>query len=226
VSLKRKRTVRATNTELTLYNKEKNVLIEKEKNEGWITIFDGETLNGWGTTGKTEGWVVDDGSILCTVRGGKYLYTEQHYNNFVLSLEYKTEPKVNSGIFVRWADLEDAVQSGLEIQILDTHGKEPTDTHDCGALYDALGPTRNTCKPAGEWNEMIITCDGSIIAVTLNGEEIVRADLDEWDTPHQNPDGSRNKFGIALKNFPRSGHIGIQDHGGKIWCRNIKVKPL
>ena len=52
---------------------------------------------------------------------------------------------------------------------------------------------------------MIITCDGSIIAVTLNGEEIVRADLDEWDTPHQNPDGSRNKFGIALKDFPRSG---------------------
>ena len=141
-------------------------------------------------------------------------------------LRTKTDPKVNSGIFIRWADLEDAVQSGLEIQILDTHGKEPTDSHDCGALYDALGPTRNTCKAAGEWNEMIITCDGSIVAVTLNGEEIVRADLDEWDTAHQNPDGSRNKFGIPLKDFPRSGHIGIQDHGGKIWCRNIKVKSL
>ena len=202
------------------------MLSEKEKTEGWISLFDGETLNGWGATGSAEGWVIDDGSILCTVQGGKYLYTEGHYDNFIVSLEYKTEPKVNSGIFVRWADLEDAVQSGLEIQILDTHGKEPTDSHDCGALYDALGPTRNTCKPAGEWNEMIITCDGSIIAVTLNGEEIVRADLDEWDTPHQNPDGSRNKFGIALKDFPRSGHIGIQDHGGKIWCRNIKVKSL
>ena len=56
--------------------------------------------------------VIDDGSILCTVQGGKYLYTEQHYDNFILSLEYKTESKVNSGIFVRWADLEDAVQSG------------------------------------------------------------------------------------------------------------------
>ena len=202
------------------------MLSEKEKSEGWISLFDGETLNGWGSTGNAEGWVIDDGSILCTVQGGKYLYTEEHYDNFTLSLEYKTDPKVNSGIFVRWADLEDAVQSGLEIQILDTHGKEPTDSHDCGALYDALGPTRNTCKPAGEWNEMIITCDGSIIAVSLNGEEIVRADVDEWDTAHQNPDGSRNKFGIPLKNFPRSGHIGIQDHGGKIWCRNIKVKPL
>ena len=65
------------------------------------------------------------------------------------------------------------------------------------------GPTRNTCKPAGEWNQMTITCDGSIVAVTLNDEEVVRADLDEWDTPHKNPDGSRNKFGVALKDFPR-----------------------
>ncbi len=202
------------------------MLTEKERAEGWVSLFDGETLNGWGTTGDPDGWVVDSGSILCTVQGGRYLYTEEHYDNFVLSLEFKTEPKVNSGIFVRWADLADAVQSGLEIQILDTHGKEPADNHDCGALYDALAPTRNTCKPAGEWNEMRITCDGSLIAVSLNGEEIVRADLDDWDTAHQNPDGSRNKFGIPLKSFPRRGHIGIQDHGGKIWCRSLKVKPL
>ena len=181
------------------------MLSEKEKNEGWISLFDGETLNGWGATGKAEGWVIDDGSILCTVQGGKYLYTEQQYDNFILALDYKTEPKVNSGIFIRWADLDDPVQSGLEIQILDTHGKAPTTNHDCGALYDALGPTRNTCKPAGEWNTMTITCDGSIVAVTLNDEEIVRADLDDWDTPHKNPDGSRNKFSIALKDFPRGG---------------------
>lgn len=198
----------------------------EQQTDGWISLFDGETLTGWGATGDAAGWVVEDGSILCTVQGGKYLYTEEQFDNFVLVLDYKTEPNVNSGIFVRWADLEDAVQSGLEIQILDTHGKSPTSNHDCGALYDALGPTRNTCKPAGEWNTMRITCDGSIVAVELNGEEIVRADLELWDTPHQNPDGSRNKFGIALKDFPRRGHIGIQDHGGKIWCRHIKVKPL
>ena len=73
---------------------------------------------------------------------------------------------------------------------------------------------------------MIITCDDSLVIVEMNGEEIVRADLDEWDTPHKNPDGSRNKFGIALKDFPRKGHIGLQDHGGKLWFRNIKVKTL
>lgn len=197
-----------------------------EQNNGWVSLFDGETLNGWGATGKDEGWAVDDGSILCTVKGGQYLYTEDQYDNFVLSLEYKSEPKVNSGVFIRWEDLKRPVQTGLEIQILDTHGKDPATKHCCGSLYDALEPTRNVCKPAGEWNEMIITCDGSIVAVEMNGEEIVRADLDEWDTPHKNPDGSRNKFGIALKDFPRKGHIGLQDHGGKLWFRNIKIRTL
>ena len=96
------------------------------------------------------------------------------------------------------ADLEDPVQSGLEIQILDTHGKEPTTNHDCGALYDALGPTRNTCKPAGEWNQMTITCDGSIVVVALNDEEIVRADLDDWDTPH------RNRMAVGINSASRS----------------------
>ncbi len=197
-----------------------------KQNSGWVTLFDGETLNGWGATGKDEGWDVDDGSILCTVKGGQYLYTEDQFENFVLSLEYKSEPRVNSGVFIRWEDLKRPVQTGLEIQILDTHGKEPATKHCCGSLYDALEPNRNVCKPAGEWNEMIITCDSSIVAVEMNGEGIVRADLDEWDTPHKNPDGSRNKFGIALKDFPRKGHIGLQDHGGKLWFRNIKIRTL
>ncbi|MCY4402235.1 MAG: DUF1080 domain-containing protein [Candidatus Poribacteria bacterium] len=198
----------------------------KEQNNDWISIFDGKTLNGWGATGNDEGWAVDDGSILCTVKGGNMLYSEEQYDNFILSLEYMSEPNVNSGVFIRWADLQRPVQTGIEIQILDTHGKEPATKHCCGAFYDAKEPTRNVCKPAGEWNEMIITCDDSILVIEMNGEEIVRADLDDWDTPHQNPDGSRNKFGTALKDFPRKGHIGLQDHGGKLWFRNIKIKSL
>jgi hypothetical protein len=202
------------------------MLTAKEQVDGWKSLFDGETLTGWGATGNAEGWVVDDGCILCTVKGGQYLYTEEQFDNFILSLEYKSEPNVNSGVFIRWEDLNRPVQTGLEIQILDTHGKDPATKHCCGALYDAKEPTRNVCKPAGEWNEMIITCDGSNIVIEMNDEEIVRADLDQWDTPHENPDGSRNKFGVALKYFPRNGHIGIQDHGGRLWCRNIKIKSL
>jgi hypothetical protein len=202
------------------------MLNPQEKAEGWISLFDGETLNGWGTTGNAEGWKVADGCIHCTVQGGKYLYTEEQFDNFTLAIDFKTAPKTNSGIFLRWADLNDAVQTGIEIQILDTYGRHPAGTHDCGAVYDALAPTRNTCKPAGEWNHTVITCDENIITVELNDEKIVEMDLDQWSTPGMNPDGTQNKFRNALKDMPRNGHIGLQDHGGEIWFRDIRLKRL
>ena len=194
--------------------------------EEWISLFDCETLNGWGATGSMDGWTVDDGAILCTVQGGQYLYTEDQFDNFVLEIDYKIEPDCNSGIFLRWGDLNDPVQTGIEIQVLDTYAKEPPNRHDCGAIYDLVAPTKQTMKPAGEWNNHVITCHDSILSVELNGESIVEMDVDEWTESGKNPDGTPNKFSTPLKDFPRKGHIGLQDHGGKVWYRNVRVKRL
>jgi len=194
--------------------------------EEWISLFDCETLNGWGATGSMDGWTVDDGAILCTVQGGQYLYTEDQFDNFVLEIDYKIEPDCNSGIFLRWGDLNDPVQTGIEIQVLDTYAKEPPNCHDCGAIYDLVAPTKQTMKPAGEWNNHVITCDDSILSVELNGESIVEMDVDQWTESGKNPDGTPNKFSTPLKDFPRKGHIGLQDHGGKAWYRNVRVKRL
>src|ERR1044071_4155020 len=97
-----------------------NELTEAEKAEGWKLLFDGQSLAGWGTTGKPEGWAVEDGAIACTVQGGKYLYSKEQFEDFTLSAEFKFEPKTNSGIFFRWSDLSDPVDSGIEMQVLDT----------------------------------------------------------------------------------------------------------
>ena len=51
-------------------------------------------------------------------------------------------------------------------------------------------------------------------------------DLDEWTTPNRRPDGSEHKFDVAYKDHPRSGYIGLQDHGSPCWYKNIKIKPL
>ena len=64
------------------------------------------------------------------------------------------------------------------------------------------------------------------VCARINGEKITEMDLDQWTQPGQNPDGSKNKFRTALKDFKREGHIGFQDHGANVWYRNIRIKPL
>jgi hypothetical protein len=103
------------------------------------------------------------------------------------------------------------VRRGIEVQILDSHGKnEPLGPHDCGGVIGTVGPKKNMAKPAGQWNRMVVTCKGSQMRVELNGEEIVDLDLSQ----------------SAVKDRPLSGYVGLQDHGQPIWFRNIKIKEL
>jgi hypothetical protein len=96
--------------------------------------------------------------------------------------------------------------------------------HSVGALYDALAPSKNAATDG--WNKVAITAKGSKIMIDMNGERIIEADLDDWDEAGKNPDGTKNKYRDALKDFPRKGHIGLQEHGAVVSFRNIRVKPL
>ncbi len=200
--------------------------------KGSTALFDGKSLAGWKTQ-KADGhhWKADADGNLARVgpegkkTGGGYIWTEKTFGDFVLDLEFKMNPECNSGVFIR-TDPKNAVQGGFEIQVMDTASLPEIDAHACGALYDAVTPSENAAKPAGEWNRMRIRCQGPRIAVTLNGKKIVNANLDEWTTPQLNPDGSKNKFKTALKDLPRTGHIGLQDYGRNVWFRNIAIKEL
>jgi hypothetical protein len=118
---------------------------------------------------------------------------------------------------------KDVGWNGIEIAVDDTR---TAGYHDTGAIYDLVKPARNAMKPAGEWNHVVIRCDRNVISVNLNGDEVTRADLDQFTQPFLRPDGTRHKFDIAYKNHPRKGYIGLQDHGADCWYKNIKLKPL
>jgi len=208
---------------------EDNALTEAEKKAGWNLLFDGKTTAGWQSIKKepVPAGHVQDGALNphpCNYM----LIHEKEWGDFALSLDFKISPKCNSGIFFRTFPLEprpgkDVGFNGLEIAIDDTAG---AGFHDTGAIYDLVKPAKNAMNPAGEWNRLILTCQGGLITVGLNGEEVTRMDLDKWTEKNKRPDGSEHKFDTAYKEHPRRGYIGLQDHGGDCWFKNIKLRAL
>jgi hypothetical protein len=186
-------------------------------------LFNGKDLSGWQNAGGGApgvGWVIEDGAMVRKDKAGD-LWTKDRFGNFVLDLEFNTQG--NSGVFIRTDKPRDNVQTGIELQVIGP-SKTPS-KHSCGAVYDALAPTKDMVK-AGEWNRMVVTADGGKLSVVLNGEKIIAMDLDQWKDAGKNPDGTPNKFRTALKDFKREGHIGLQDHGAEVRYRNIKVQAL
>lgn len=155
------------------------------------------------------------------------LWTKDSYGNFILDLEFKVAKDSNSGIFLRSGDIKNVLKA-LEIQVHDS--TDGSKYGMLGAIYDAKPPTKKAAKPVGEWNRFTISCLDSKVVVILNGEEIITADLNDWPEVKKNPDGTPNKFPIALKDYARKGPIGFQGLHGKamapVWYRGIKIKTL
>ncbi len=203
-----------------------NQLSHEEQRNGWKLLFNGKDLTGWTIAGLPDSWVVEDGTLHCTGKGHGMIYANGVYKNFELKLDFKLAPKANSGVFFRIWDKNDPVQTGIEVQVLDSYGKEKPSKHDCGAIYDVQEPTSNPLRPPGEWNTYHIICKENLIVVYLNGEKVNEVDLNRWTEPYRNPDGTPNKFKYPYREMTRPGYIGLQNHGDKVWYRNIKIKPL
>jgi hypothetical protein len=206
-----------------------NVLSPEERAAGWILLFDGKSLEGWQTSSRTPSKMpVEDASINPHGCGGYMMIHQKIWSNYVLALDFKISKGCNSGVFVRTFPLtprpgKDVGFNGIEIAIDDTR---TAGYHDTGAIYDLVKPSKNAMKPVGQWNHMVITCNGPNLAVDLNGELVTEMNLDEWTQPNQRADGTAHKFDVAYKDHPRSGYIGLQDHGSACWYKNIKIKPL
>jgi hypothetical protein len=200
-----------------------NELTEQEKKDGWTLLFDGKSPEGWVNLKQAN---IEDGCINPNKSGNYVTFTQEKYGDFIFACDFKVSTKCNSGVFIRTSDPKDPVQTGIEIQVFDSAGKEKPSMHDCAAIYDLVAPTKNTMKAAGEWNHLEIACDQNRIKVALNGERVAEMDLDQWSEAGKNPDGSKNKFTKALKDFARVGQLGFQDHGQPCWFKNVKLKKL
>lgn len=144
-------------------------------------------------------------------RYGDYLWLKRSYQDFECSFEYKYEKGGNSGFYFNVTDRQQAVGSVIEIQIRDSSGAEIVKAHGIsGAILPGVAPKANTAKPAGEWNSMTVTSQDGEVTVTLNGVLVNQVKLTEG----------------RLKNKPKQGYIGFQDHGLPFWLRNVRIREL
>ena len=206
-----------------------NQLSEAEKQQGWILLFNGKTLDGWVTSeNKPSQRPVEEASINPHKSGHYMMIHERKWENFVLRLDFKISKGCNSGIFFRTSSLQpragkDVGFNGIEIAIDDT---TTAGYHDTGAIYDLVKPGENAMKAAGQWNQLKLFCNRNRISVSINGKRVSRMDMDQFSEPNKRPDGSEHKFDVVYKTHPRLGYIGLQDHGADCWYKNIKLKVL
>ena len=127
---------------------------KEDKEEGFESLFDGKSFEGWRTSEKTPtSWKIEKGLLVLT-GGHSHLFTKDEFADFIVRFEWRPAKKgYNSGFFVRGRQIQMA-QGGA------------------GMLFgskDAKGVPK-LHKPPGEWNEWEVTCIGPKLSLKVNGK--------------------------------------------------------
>lgn len=175
--------------------------------EGWVALFNGKNLDQWQNARRPGGenkWLVEDGTMT-NKHHANNVGTKEVYKDFDLKLEYRITKGGNSGVYLR---------GRVEIQVLDSYGKEKLGTGDDGGIYSLYPPAVNASKPAGEWNQLEATYVGDTLTVKLNGKVVQDAQKIAKVTGGAVPGGVNDP-----------GPVMLQGDHGKIWFRNIMIRP-
>jgi 3-keto-disaccharide hydrolase len=201
--------------------------------DDWRPLFDGKSLDGWTQKGGAAKYRVEDGQIVGTSvpnTSNSFLCTTKDYGNFLLELEFKVDPNLNSGVQIRSQCFDEpkvTERNGKkrEIPAGRVHGYQveidPLARAWSGGIYDEgrrgwlddlsdNEPARKAFKP-GEWNKFRIECRGDSIKTFING--VKAADLHDDMTP--------------------AGFIALQVHAvgdatepREVRWRNLRIKEL
>jgi len=170
---------------------------------GWVTLFDGKSLDGWDQVGESN-WRVENGAIVVDKMAGKeagYLVSKQSYKNFIVRVEFWPSDDANSGIYFRCLDPKKITdRTCYEANIFD---QRPDPSYGTGAItrYVEVSPMP---KAGGKWNTYEVTANGRDITVVLNGQTTAKLRNGMFD----------------------EGPIALQHGAGAIKFRKVEVKPL
>ncbi len=187
-----------------------------ESESGFVSLFDGQTFNGWKPAGEnTNTWKIEEGVLV--TRGNRchlfYVGDGKPFKNFELRVDVMTEPHSNGGIYFHTQYQESGwPKHGFESQVNNSH----SDWKRTGSLYDVAN-LGNTPARDNEWWTQDITVSGDKVTVKINNIIV----LEYTEPPGVQPG----------KNFTRklgSGTFALQAHDPKsvVRYKNIRVKRL
>lgn len=191
-----------------------------KKDSGWISLFDGKTLNGWKPSENKGTFTVKDGMIVANGDRSHLFYegpvANSDFRNFEWKAEIKTEPGSNSGMYFHteyqetgWPD------KGYEVQVNNSH----SDWRRTGGLY-AVEDVREAPAKDGEWFTQHIIVKDRQVTVKVNGKVVV-----DYTVPDEAiANGYEGMPGRKLSH----GTLALQGHdpGSVVYYRTLQIKPL
>ncbi|MBM61766.1 MAG: hypothetical protein CL484_02315 [Acidobacteria bacterium] len=167
--------------------------------DGWTTLFNGSTLNGWNLVGNAN-WELVGGAVQAD-SGSGFLVTPESYGDFELTLQYWVDEPANSGIFIRCADPQTVNdRNSYEVNIYDTRADQ---TYRTGGIVHIAAPSSVINSP-GQWNTYEIVAQGPRLRVWLNGAEMVDVEDSQF----------------------ADGPIALQYGAGVVKFRNVMIRGL
>lgn len=195
----------------------------------WKSLIRNNSTVGWHNYlgDSNTGWQVENGILFTGGKNGD-IVTDDIYDNFELSLEWKIEEGGNSGVFyhvVESPENKRIHQTGPEFQIIDNekYPAELTEQQKTGSLSDVLAPIEAAANVVGEWNHTRIIVNQGAVEHWLNDKKILEYQLGSDELKQQIAASKFAEFPYAKV---QSGRIGLQDHGGPVYYKNIKIKVL
>jgi len=170
-----------------------------QSGSGWTQVFDGKTMDGWEKTGEAN-WRIEDGALVADQGKGGHLVSKNSYKDHQIYVEFWSDEKANSGVFVRCNPKQIGAKTCYEMNIFDTR---PDKTYGTGSIV-YIAEVNPMPVAAGKWNTMEITAKGRQLTVMMNGQKTSEAQNGLWD----------------------EGHFTLQYGGGVVKFRKVAVKPL